>query len=306
MKFKKLSGIIPATFTPMHPDGSLHLEAIPSYYELLIRNNISAIFICGTTGEGELLTKEERMMVAEKWLEVSSTNKQFKVIVVAGSNRIDEAIALAKHAEKNGAYGISYISPYYYKPGTIDALIECCKKVAAAVPSLPFYYYHIPILTHVKFSMIEFLQKADSQITNLAGVKYSDEDHVDYLKCLQFNNGSHDIFWGKDETLLSALSIGASAAIGSTYNYMTPLYASILDAFNVKDIVTAQNLQMKSVEVVNLLYKYTGLSTGKYMMKLLGVDCGPSRSPLSNLSSTQMKSLEEDLKSIGFSNFCMK
>jgi N-acetylneuraminate lyase len=306
MKYKKLSGVIPATFTPMHPDGSLHLEMIPSYYELLLRNNITAIFICGTTGEGELLTKEERMLVAEKWLEISSSNKQFKVIVVAGSNRIDEAISLAKHAEKNGAYGISYISPYYYKPGSIDALIDCCKKVADAVPSLPFYYYHIPILTHVKFSMAAFLQKADSQIANLAGVKYSDEDHVDYLKCLQFDNGSRDIFWGKDETLLSAMSLGAITGIGSTYNYMTPLYTSIIDAFNAKDIATAQALQLKSIEVVNLLYKYTGLSTGKYMMKLLGVDCGPSRSPLSNLSSTQMKALEEDLNSIGFSNFSMK
>jgi N-acetylneuraminate lyase len=306
MKIEKLSGLIPATFTPMHQDGTLNLSTIDEYYALLTRNDIESIFICGTTGEGELLTVDERKQIAEKWLTVSKGNKNFKVIVVVGSNRITEAIALAQHAEANGCFGISYISPFYYKPISADDLLECCVKVASATPNLPFYYYHIPILTHVKFPMIDFVGKAKNRIQNFAGVKYSDEDHVDYFKCLEFENASLNVFWGKDETLLSAISLGAVSAIGSTYNYMTPLYNEIISAFTLKDVTSAKSLQLKSIEVVNLLNKYTGLSTGKYFMKLVGVDCGPSRNPLRNLNDIDKKALENELSAIGFSNFCMK
>ena len=306
MNVEKLTGLIPAVYTPFHEDGKVNPEVIPSYYELLLRNNIRTIFICGTTGEGELLTKEERMLVAEKWLAVSKSNDQFKVIVVVGSNRIPEAIELARHAEKNGCFGISYISPYYYKPSSVNALVESCKTIAHAVPELPFYYYHIPLATHVRFPMIDFLEQSQHAIKNLTGIKYSDEDHVDFLKCLQFSQEHYTVFWGKDETLLSALSLGATSAIGSTYNYMAPLYAEIINAYQRKDLSTAKTLQLKSIDVVNLLHKYTGLSTGKYMMKLLGLNCGPSRSPLVNLTSTQVKDLNEDLARIGFSEFCMK
>ena len=306
MKIEMLEGLIPATFTPMHQNGSLNLDLIDAYYEMLCKNNMQTIFICGTTGEGELLTMEERKRLAEKWLAVSKNNPSFKVITVVGSNRIIEAIELAKHAEYNGSYGISYIAPYYYKPATVDTLVDCCLQVSEAVPHLPFYYYHIPILTNVKFPMIDFLVAAKSRIKNLAGVKYSDEDLVDYSKCLAFENGTYNLFWGKDETLVSALSMGAKAAIGSTYNYMSPLYDEIIKAYQTKNNERAAALQSKSVEIVHLLSKYTGLSTGKYFMKTIGLDCGPSRNPLRNLSKIEMESLEKDLTAVGFSTYRMK
>lgn len=306
MKIEKLLGPIPATYTPMLPDGTVNYDLIEDYYALLVRNHIQTIFICGTTGEGELLTLEERKKLTEKWLSVSKSNKDFKVIVVVGSNRIHEAIELAQHAEQHGCYGISYISPYYYKPSSVTDLIVCCKKVADSAPEIPFYYYHIPILTQVRFPMIDFIEQASQSIINFAGIKYSDEDHVDFFKCLEYNQSTYNVFWGKDETLLSALSIGAVAAIGSTYNYMSPLYAELIKAFQSNDIQSAKSLQLRSIEVVNLLNTHTGLSTGKYFMKLLGIDCGPTRSPLKNLSNTDKHALQEKLVEIGFSNFSMK
>ncbi|MEY3563552.1 MAG: hypothetical protein RLZZ294_1558 [Bacteroidota bacterium] len=306
MKIEKLIGPIPATYTPMRSDGQLNIDLVDDYYALLIRNHIQTIFICGTTGEGELLTVQERELLTEKWLSVSKNNQQFKVIVVVGSNRIHEAIALAQHAHQNGCYGISYISPYYYKPTSVAELVACCKKVADSVSDIPFYYYHIPVLTHVKFPMVDFMEQASLSISNFAGIKYSDEDHVDFLKCLEYNGGAYNVFWGKDETLLSALSIGAIAGIGSTYNYMSPLYMQLIQAFQSNDLVSTKSLQLKSIQVVNLLNKYTGLSTGKYFMHLLGIDCGPSRNPLQNLSDADKLSLQKELKDIGFSNFCMK
>lgn len=306
MKIEILNGLIPAVFTPMHPNGSLKLDVIDAYYTMLCNNEIKTIFICGTTGEGESLTKEEKLRIAEKWLNISKNNPSFKVITVVGANRINEAVELAKHAAELGSYGISYIAPYYYKPSTIEALMEACQQVASAVPNLPFYYYHIPILTHVKFPMIDFLVAAQSNIKNLGGIKFSDEDLVDYAKCLAFQNSTFNVFWGKDEILISALSMGAKAAIGSMYNYIAPLYQDILKAFQENDRETAKRLQWKSIEMVNLLNKYTGISTGKYIMKTLGIDCGPSRSPLPNLTPKEINSLNIDLSEIGFSKYAMK
>lgn len=183
-------------------------------------------------------------------------------------------------------------------------LAECCKEIASVVPDMPFYYYHIPVLTGVGFPMYDLLQAIDGMIPNFAGVKYTHEDFMDFLSCLHYKNGKYDMVWGRDENMLPALSIGTKASIGSTYNYAAPLYHRLIDAFEAGDLVSAQQLQQQSIDMIRLLGKYGGIATGKAYMKLIGLDCGTFRLPVKNMDATAFDQFKKDVAALSFEQFC--
>lgn len=299
---KGFTGLIAATHTPMHDDGSINIEMIEKQAELLIANGVSGAFICGTNGEGFSLTIEERMAVAERWVEVAKKN--LNVIVHVGHNCLKDCQNLAVHAQKIGAKAMALVAPSFFKPQNVDDLVDFCYEVANSAPNLPFYYYHIPSLSGVNLPMFEFLNKAKDKISNLAGIKFSCEDLMDFSQCLSLDNRRFNMLFGKDEILLSALIVGAKGAVGSTYNYAAPLYHLIMTAYQAGDIETAQIEQMNAVKMVSVLLKYGGISAGKAMMKMIGIDCGPVRLPLRNLTEEQYQSFYDELSQIGFFSYC--
>jgi N-acetylneuraminate lyase len=100
--------------------------------------------------------------------------------------------------------------------------------------------------------------------------------------------------------------MGAKGAVGSTYNFIAPLFNSMIEAFNSGDIESAQNNQMKAFKLVALLKKYRIFVSLKAIMKAIDIDCGPCRSPLRNLSNGEYKNLCTELEQIGFFSFCSK
>lgn len=304
MKIKHIEGLISAPFTPMKEDGSLNLEVIPGYYEMLVANKVTGAFICGSTGEGVSLTLEEKKEVAEAWASAAKGNADFKIITLVGGTCIKDAIELAKHAEKTGLHAIAFTAPFYFKPAGVKQLAECCKTIADEVPEMPFYYYHIPVLNGVNFPMIELLQHASNAIPNFAGIKYTHEDFMDFLSCLRFENGKYNMLWGRDENMLASLVLGSRGAVGSTYNYAAPLYNAMIEAYNKGAIEEARQLQQQSIDMISLLGKYGGIATGKAYMKLVHVDCGKFRLPVKNMNDSDFELFRKDTEKINFKSFC--
>jgi N-acetylneuraminate lyase len=298
-----LEGLIAAPFTPMHQDGSLNLTVIPSYYEMLKANGVKGAFICGSTGEGVSLSLNEKKAVAEAWAEVAKDDHHFIVMPLLGGTCLTDCKELALHAQQIGLDAISFTAPFYFKPASVEILANCCKEIAAVVPDMPFYYYHIPVLTGVNFSMINLLKAVDGLIPNFAGIKYTHEDFMDFLSCMNFKDGKYDMLWGRDENMLPALALGTKASVGSTFNYAAPLYYQLIDAFNSGDLKTANALQQQSIDMITLLGKYGGIATGKAYMKLLGIDCGEFRLPVKNMSAEQFEAFKKDTADIQFNTF---
>lgn len=299
----KIQGLIAAPFTPMNEDGTLNLELIPQYYSLLKNNGVVGAFINGSTGEGVSLTLEEKKQTAEAWAKATAGDKDFKVITLVGGTCIAEAKTLAAHAMETGLYGISFTSPSYFKPGNAQVLAECCAEVAAAAPNLPFYYYHIPVLTGSPVMMIDLLKEVNGRIPNFAGVKYTHEDFMDFLSCMNFADRKYDMLWGRDENMLSALTLGAFGAVGSTYNYAAPLYHDLIAAFKSNDLERANRLQQKSIDMIRLLGKYGGIATGKAFMRRIGLNCGKFRLPVVNMSEETYEKFSADTQMVGFDSF---
>ena len=301
-----LQGLIAAPFTPMDADGKLNLSLIPSYYRFLKDNGVSGAFICGSTGEGVSLTLNEKKLVTDAWAKAAEGDSAFKIMLLLGGTCIADCIELAKYAQQAGLYAVSFTAPFYFKPANVQMLAACCKAIAAAVPDMPFYYYHIPVLTGVNFAMIDLLKEVHTTIPNFAGIKYTHEDFMDFLSCLHFEEGHYDMLWGRDENMLAALAIGAKGAVGSTFNYAAPLYHQLMDAFHAGDHKQAQSLQQKSIDMIRLLGKYGGIATGKAYMKLVGLNCGTFRLPVANMMDAQMEVFEKEVAALGFQKFCSR
>lgn len=300
---KKIVGLISAPFTPMNEDGSLNLNVIPQYYHFLKKNGVVGAFINGSTGEGVSLTFEEKKQTAEAWAKATKGDDDFKVITLVGGTCIEEAKALAKHSEDIGIYAVAFTSPSYFKPGSAKILGECCAEVAAAAPKTAFYYYHIPVLTGSPVTMIELLKEIDGKIPNFAGIKYTHEDFMDFLSCMNFADGKYDMLWGRDENMLSALVLGAFGAVGSTYNYAAPLYLELIEAFKKNDLKKANQLQQQSIDMIRLLGKHGGISVGKAFMRRVGLNCGKFRLPIKNMSEEQYQEFVKDTNAVGLDSF---
>ena len=293
-----LSGLVAAPHTPLCEDCSVNLPVIEQQAAHLATSPVTGAFVCGSTGESHSLSVAERMSVAERWSEVIE-RKCLKLVVHVGHNCIEDAKALAAHAEKIGADAIAAMAPCYFKPRTVDDLLDFCGPVAAKAPALPFYFYDIPALTGVNLSMSEFLLKGRLRIPNLAGIKFTSTNLMALQECLDAADGSFNILFGCDEMLLAALALGVRGAVGSTFNYAAPLYARIMEAYRLGDQVTAQALQMQAVHLVQLLAQHGVLPSGKAIMSLVGVECGPVRPPVRSLSPEDKPLLFRQVQALG-------
>jgi N-acetylneuraminate lyase len=294
----RIEGLVAAIFTPFNEDGSLNLKMVPVLVEQLLKDGLTGIFVCGTNGEGPNMTIEERMAVAEAF--VQAANKRLKVLVHVGHPTIAEARKLAAHAAQIGADAISAVAAFYFKPVSVSNLVNSIGSIAAAAPELPFYYYHIPVLTGVGMDMLEFLRLSENVIPNLAGIKYTAPTLHEYQSCLHYKNGKYDILYGTDEMLLPAMAVGAKGAIGSTYSFAAPAYLQVMKLFKAGNLEAAQHLQLQLVEMVRRFVKYPPLPAQKAIMQMTGLHLGPCRLPLTSLSKEEAAALKADLEEMGF------
>jgi N-acetylneuraminate lyase len=302
METNKIEGLIVPVFTPMDECREIDLGRIEEYSGFLKAKNVDGVFVCGSSGEGMLLSCDERKQVTEAWTPYISDH--FKLIVHIGAANYKDAQDLAKHAEAYGAYAISSMGPVFLQPKTVEDLVGYCSKIASAVPNLPFYYYHIPVRTNVNFKMIDFLACGEDVIPNLAGIKFTNSNMMDMLQCIKYKSGKYDILHGADEMFLCGLSIGIKGGIGTTFNFIPDVFHQITDLFNQGRIGEAAELQYFVTNTIKIISKYGGgIVAGKAIMGLSGLSCGQCRLPLPSISDESVKQMEKDLAAINFFNY---
>ncbi|XP_062572006.1 N-acetylneuraminate lyase-like [Saccostrea cucullata] len=299
-----LEGIVPAVFTPFQDDGELNLPKIDEYCAFLVKNDINAIFVNGTTGEGKSLTKEERKKVVEKW--ITSATGRLKVVVNVGGLNVRDSIDLAKHAVNAGADAIASLPPLFFKPNSIEILVEHCKAVADAVPNLPFYYYHLPNMTGVELKMEDFLIMAKKKIPNLVGLKFASKDLGDMIGCLFA--GKFNILCGCDEQLMANMVMGAHGAVGTLYNFMPQLFHRLVQYVRNGEMQNARAEQIRAQKVLRIMVKYGhqlggNVAAVKPFMTLVGLDLGPPRQPMRAMSVDETAEFLNDVDKLGFKDW---
>jgi N-acetylneuraminate lyase len=299
MNTLRIQGLVAATHTPFHADGSLHLAIVEKQASHLLKNGVGYAFIGGTTGESSSLTLEERRALTVRWMEVTR-GSALQVIVHVGANCLADARTLAAQAQELGAVAVSALAPSYFKPGNVSTLVASMAQIASGAPELPFYYYEIPTMTGITLSPSEFLAQAVGRISNLAGIKFTSSNLMEYQLCRASHEGRFDIPFGFDEMLLAAVALGAEGAVGSSFNFAAPIYLRIISAFQRGDFTAAREEQMKSVRMIQTLASRGYMGAAKAVMAMLGVEVGPPRLPCAALDATQSTALRTELEQMGF------
>lgn len=294
----RLRGLVAATYTPFRPDRSLDLAAVPPLVERLVADGVAGLYVCGSTGEGVSLSTPERKQVTEAF--IAAAANRVPVVVQVGHNSLAEARDLAAHAQAAGADATSAMPPSYFRPGSVAMLVECCAEIAAAAPAVPFYYYHIPVMTGVAVPMTTFLIEAAGRIPNLAGLKYTANTLHEYQECVALEDGRFDVLFGFDELLLPALAVGAAGAVGSTFNIAAPLYQRVIAAFARGDIEAARAAQLQAVQMIATIARHPFHPAMKLILGWLGTPCGDCRPPQPTLSSADQATLRAALEASGF------
>ncbi len=277
--------LIGAPFTPFNGEGRLDLSLVERQAAHMRETGLVGAFVAGTTGESASLSISERKQLMETWREHAGS---LRLIAHVGSANLAEAIELAAHAQAIGVDAIGAVPPYYFRPASTSALVDSMAVVAGAAPSLPYFYYHIPVLTKVDFPMAPTMEEAIKRIPNFAGIKFTHSDLLEYSHLVEMAGDEYEVMFGRDPLLLFAMGAGGKVAVGSTYMFAAELYHAIIGAFDDGRLDDARRGTAISREIVALCNRYGGLVAQKALYNLVSAASGSARPPFTPLSSAAM------------------
>jgi N-acetylneuraminate lyase len=285
-------GVYPALVSPLQEHGGINATVVKELVDWQLDCGVHGFYICGGTGEGLLLSPDERKQMLEAT--VAAADGRGKVIAHVAALDTATAMDLAAHAEANGADAVAAIPPIYYRVDN-QGLLEHYRLIAGA-SKLPLFLYHIPAMTQQPLSAD--LMKQLLSIDTFRGIKFSDYNHF-LMRFLSKLGDDVVIFSGNDEVFLSGLTMGADGGIGLTYNFMPRVYVGIYEAFRSADFATARKLQQTSADLIEIMMEVYGMGVAKAALEHLGFEVGLPRRPLRPLSDLERGLLAEKLDSLG-------
>jgi len=285
-------GAWPALITPATADGEVNHGVLRDLTEYLIGKGIGGLYVCGSTGEGLLLTAEERARVTEEVFD--QVQGRIPVIVHVGAVATRQAVALAAHAQQIGAAGVSAVLPTLGEG--LPSTYQHYQAIAAAAPGLPFFPYLFGGQTDA-FSLMTELRR---RIPNAGGAKYTGSSMFELKRLVDLGEEGWTIFSGMDEQCIYGAMSGAPANIGSTLNPMPGAYREIRRRFQAGDLAGANELQLRVNRVTAALIGAGFPGALRESMRLLGFDCGEPRLPLLPLTGEKREMLRSQLAAEGF------
>ncbi|MHB9070774.1 MAG: dihydrodipicolinate synthase family protein [Sedimentisphaerales bacterium] len=296
MNKKTFSGIIPALCTCFDNDGEVNYAETARLAKWLTQKGVGGFYLCGTTGSGLLLTKDERKRIIESVAQ--AVNGTLPLMVHVGSMATKDAVELAKHAAGvQGVCGISSLPPQYY-PVPFDDEIANLSIIADAT-EMPFYPYLFGSMVD-KYG-VDRLISGFARIPNMAGIKAFVADLSIHQTIL--NNGpSHwQLFHGFDQCLFQALTIpGITAAIGSTYNVVPEIVTEIFNAAKEGDYTRGNALHRQYSNYWLSVQGYSFLAFGCYFLEKRGFRMGNPRLPLRLPHDEEIAAVESRMRKTGF------
>lgn len=274
-------GIYPAIITPYDENGEVSGIVLGQLVNFHLTNGVHGLWATGASGEGILLSEEERRFIAETIIKKMSGRG--KVIIHIGATDTRTCIRLAKHAEKAGADGIAAVPPFFYRVNE-QAIFDHYRLIGEAC-SLPLFVYNLPICTQVYITVD--LMREILKIPTVTGIKFTEDNLVEMHEMLDLSPSRLSLLFGRDAMLLGALTMGAHGGVGGSYNYLSRAAVLLYENFHRGDLHSAQKIQHKLTQINQAVNKMGGLSSVKECVKLLGFECGPPRRPIPPLNEKQ-------------------
>ncbi len=291
---EQYQGVFPAIVTAYDTNGDVNPEVQKQVARWLIEQGCKGLFVCGGTGEGLLMSEEERKVVLEAVME--EVGKQCTIIAHVGSASPRHTYRLAEHAAELGVDAIAAIPGTYFLPGP-DELVAHYRTLAD-IAQRPTLLYHIPRMTGVGLTL-ELIDRL-AQIPHVAGLKYTDPD-LYILQEMRADQGEDFIILsGCDEMMVPARLMGSTGAVGTWYNVAPDVFVKAFHAAARGDWEEAVENQKTGNRLIRTAQSMGGFALCKLSMEALGFPVGPPRMPVAQVDAETRKRFTDFLKSEGF------
>jgi dihydrodipicolinate synthase/N-acetylneuraminate lyase len=271
--------LIPAVVTPLSEDGSaLDLEAIRPYGAFLKSHGADGAFVCGTTGEGILLSLDERRSVAAAYREALDG----VLVVHAGAQTTADTVALARHATQIGADAVAVIPPPYF-PLDDDALTAHFVAAARAAAPLPFYCYAFAPKSGYPLP-VDVVRRIGASVDNLAGLKVSESPFERVEPYLELGL---PVLIGNEPLLPAGIARGAIGTVSGMGSAFPDVVRAALDAAD--EAAGARLLSLRSAMEASGQF----IAAAKHVLGMRGLPVsGGMRAPLRRLTTAEVAELE--------------
>lgn len=280
-------GAWPALITPATPEDGVDTGRLRELVDYLLAKGVGGFYVCGSTGEGLYQSVSERILVTETVLD--QARDRVPIIVHVGCLATRDARTLARHAQDVGTAGVSSVLPQ----GSVSLHYHA---IALAAPGLPFFPYMVGGQSDALALMCGLLE----QIPNLGGGKYTGPNMYELHHLVTLRSDDWTIFSGMDEQCVLAAMFGATANIGSTLNLMPGVYRQIWASYEQGNLAHARDLQLRANRVTSTLIAYGFSGALREAMRLLGLNCGQPRPPISALPLEKREQFHDALQDADF------
>src|SRR6516225_1923101 len=235
-----IRGIVPPVATPMRANEDLDLARLRWFLDRLIENGVHGVFVLGTNSEFYALDEREKQEVIAS--AVAHVNHRVPVFAGTGAEATREAVRLTRMAEREGADGVSVITPYFVSP-TQQEILDHYRRIAEST-SLPVILYNNPSTCGGLKIDVDTVGRL-AQIPNILGIKDSSGDLQNTNEYVRVVPERFAVLQGRDTLIYPSLICGARGAVPASANVTPALCAQIYEAFARGDHATAKSAQFR-------------------------------------------------------------
>lgn len=291
MKKLIFEGTATAMVTPFKED-KIDFEAFSKQIEFQIKSKISALVICGTTGEAPTLEDDEHLEAIS--FAVSQAKGRAKIIAGTGSNNTAHAVMMSKEAKKRGADGLLWVTPYYNKT-TQRGLIKHYETLAAAT-DLPAILYNVPSRTGV--DILPETAEVLSKIDTICAIKEATGDAARAVEIIERCGDNLALYSGNDDIIVPLMSVGAKGVISVLSNVCPGKTEEMCLLCKKGEVLKAGELQRLYYPLVKALFSEVNPIPVKTALALMGLDSGELRLPLYEMEEKNKEKLKAEMKKL--------
>ena len=285
-----LRGTLTAMVTPFR-GGAVDFDRLAKQIDRQIEAGVDGLVPAGTTGESPTLSFEEQEKVLAAVCE--RVDKRVPVVAGVGTNSTAETVRLAKAAKASGADAGLAVVPYYNRPAA-QGLVDHFRRVWEE-SGLPLCVYNVPSRTGTALTPEIYDRLAG--IEGVFAVKESSGD----VNLASHLVASHDliVLAGDDSLTVPVMAIGGSGVVSVASNLAPAEMKLLTDAAMKDDWVQARYVHKKLFPLLRALFLETNPIPLKCALRLLDLDSGEVRLPLTPAVAKTEEALRGRLQALG-------
>lgn len=288
-----IRGSIVALITPMLDNGSVDYPALRKLIDWHIAEGTDCIGVVGTTGESPTVSVEEHCEIIRVSVEQSAG--RVPIMAGCGANSTKEAIELAQFAKKVGADCQLQVVPYYNKP-TQEGQYQHFKAIAESV-DLPLVLYNVPGRSVADMAHETVLRLA--QVPGIIGIKEATGNIERAQWLIKEAPKGFSIYSGDDPTAVALMLCGGHGNVSVTANVAPRMMHDLCIAAIAGDVSAAMDIQLKLLPLHKTLFVESNPIPVKWAVARMGLCNQALRLPLTQLTESSQRSLEQVMRSTG-------